>query len=172
MKKMIWAAFFIALGVILPFLTGQLPTIGNALLPMHFPILICGFICGWKYGLLTGMITPLLRFLLFSMPTLPIAVCMSFELATYGAIVGFLYQKLKHQKHKIYICLFSAMLIGRLVWGLSSIVVYGIRNQCFTWQIFLTSAFLSAIPGILLQILLIPILIITLEKSGVIESYE
>lgn len=171
MKKMIQSAFFITLGLILPFLTGQIPEIGNALLPMHFPVLICGYICGWKYGLIVGLITPLFRCLIFSTPIPSIAICMSFELATYGTISGFLYQKLRNSPLKIYISLFVSMLIGRLVWGAASIIVYGFGSTRFTWQFFLTSTLFTALPGIILQIVLIPILILALEKSGVIETY-
>ncbi|MBO5486874.1 MAG: ECF transporter S component [Eubacterium sp.] len=171
MKKMIQAAFFVALGLILPFLTGQIPEVGSALLPMHLPILICGYICGWKYGLIAGFITPLLRSLLFSMPPLPTAICMAFELAAYGAVIGILYQRLKNSKFRIYLSLLAAMIIGRLVWGAASIVVYGLSSTAFTWQMFLTGALLSAIPGIILQVVLIPILVMALEKSGVIENY-
>ena len=171
MKKMIQAAFFVALGLILPFLTGQIPEVGSALLPMHLPILICGYICGWKYGLIAGFITPLLRSLLFSMPPLPTAICMAFELAAYGAVIGILYQRLKNSKFRIYLSLLASMIIGRLVWGAANIVVYGLSSTAFTWQMFLTGALLSAIPGIILQVVLIPILVMALEKSGVIENY-
>ncbi len=165
-KRLTISAVLLTLGLILPFFTGQLQTIGNKLLPMHLPILICGFVCGWKYGLLTGFITPLLRSLLFSMP-LPInAFCMAFELATYGAISGCLYEKLKGTKFKIYISLFVSMILGRIVWGIVSVIVYGISGTTFSWEIFIGGALLNAIPGILLQLLLIPLIIFTLEKSG------
>lgn len=172
MKKMVWSAFFLALGLILPFLTGQIQEIGNKLLPMHIPILICGFVCGWNYGLLIGFITPLLRSFLFSMPTPSIALGMAFELATYGAITGVLYHKLPKSKAKIYISLLVAMLAGRLAWGAASIVIYGISQTAFTWQMFIGGALLNAIPGIILQIVLIPILMLALEKSGVIGNED
>ena len=92
------AALFLALGLVLPFLTGQIPEIGGMLLPMHIPVLICGFVCGWKYGLVVGFITPLLRMMLFGMPPLATAVGMAFELATYGAVTGIVYHKLPFSK--------------------------------------------------------------------------
>lgn len=172
MKKMIQASFFVALGLILPFLTGQIPEIGSALLPMHIPILICGYICGWKYGLLAGFITPLLRSMIFSMPPMTTAICMAFELASYGAVCGILYRKLPKSRLQIYISLLVSMVIGRLVWGLASIIVYGLSGTVFSWQLFLSGALLSAIPGIILQIVLIPLIIMALEKSGAMTEHD
>lgn len=169
MKKMVLSAFFLALGLVLPFLTGQIPEIGGMLLPMHIPVLICGYVCGWKYGLLVGFITPLFRTMLFGMPPLPTAIGMAFELATYGAVTGILYNMLKSSKLRIYISLFAAMLAGRLVWGAASMVIYGVSGTAFTLQMFMAGALLNAIPGIILQIVLIPILMLALEKSGVLR---
>lgn len=168
-KKLTLSAVLLALGLILPFFTGQIQEIGNKLLPMHIPVLICGFVCGWKYGMLVGFITPLLRSLLFSMPAPTNAIGMAFELATYGAVVGILYSKLAKSKLRIYISLLVAMIVGRVVWGAVSIVIYGISQSAFTWQMFLGGALLNAIPGIILQIVLIPIIILALEKAGVVN---
>lgn len=169
-KKLILSAMFLALGLVLPFFTGQIREIGNKLLPMHIPVLLCGFVCGPQYGLLVGFITPLLRSLLFSMPPLPRAIGMAFELATYGAVTGLLYQKLPKSKARIYISLLIAMVAGRLVWGIVSILIYGIEGSAFTWQMFAGGAFLNAIPGIVVQIILIPVLMLALEKAGYQES--
>lgn len=171
-KRTVVSALSLALGFVLPFLTGQIPEIGNALLPMHIPVLICGFICGWPYGLLVGFITPLLRSFLFGMPTLPSALAMGFELATYGAMTGLLYELLRRTKWRTYISLLGAMIAGRLVWGVTSFVIYGIQQSAFTWQIFVNAALLTAIPGIILQLVLIPIIILALEKAGVMKVNE
>jgi thiamine transporter ThiT len=81
---------FVALGLILPFFTGQIPKVGSMMLPMHIPVLLCGLICGWKYGLMAGAVLPLLRSALFGMPPLfPTAAAMAFELAAYGFLSGF-----------------------------------------------------------------------------------
>lgn len=169
-KKLTLAALFLALGLILPFFTGQIQEIGNKLLPMHLPVMLCGMICGWKYGLLIGFLTPLLRSFLFSMPIFSNAVGMAFELAIYGAIIGILYAKLKHMKFRIYISLLVAMISGRIVWGIASVMIHGITHSAFTWQMFLGGALLNAIPGIILQLLLIPILMLAFEKSGVFRN--
>lgn len=169
MTRLTLAGFFLALGLVLPFFTGQIPEIGSALLPMHIPVIICGFICGWKYGLLVGFLSPLLRNLLFAMPPINVALAMAFELAAYGAVTGILYQKLPKSKLKIYLSLLPAMVAGRLIWGAVSIVIYGLGDTPFTWQMFIAGALLNAIPGIILQIVLIPLLMIALEKSGAIN---
>lgn len=171
-KKLVWAAVFLALGLILPFFTGQIPEIGNKLLPMHIPVLLCGFVCGWKYGLLVGFITPLFRSLLFGMPPLLTACGMAFELAAYGMITGILYNRLGKSKTRIYISLITAMIMGRIVWGLVSLVLYGISNAAFTWQIFMANSFLNAIPGIILQLVAVPMIILAFEKTGVVNINE
>ena len=168
MKSMVLAALFLALGLLMPFLTMQIREIGNMLLPMHVPVLICGFVCGWKYGLLVGFITPLLRSVIFGMPLMfPSAVSMAFELATYGAIVGILYYALRNSKLRIYISLLVAMLAGRSVWGAVMMIISCINKSVFSRQMFVSGALLNAIPGIILQIVLIPILVFALERSGV-----
>lgn len=169
---MILAAFFLALGLLMPFLTGQIREIGNKLLPMHIPVLICGFVCGWQYGLLVGFITPLLRSMLFGMPLPVVAIGMAFELAVYGTMTGILYYRLKKTKFAIYISLFVAMIIGRLVWGIISVLIYGIQGNTFTWSMFIGGALLNAIPGIVLQIVLIPVLIMALGRTGVMRTDE
>ena len=171
-KTMTQAALFLALGLVLPFLTGQIPEIGSALLPMHIPVLICGYICGWKYGLLVGFITPLLRSALFGMPPIMTAAAMAFELAAYGTMTGILYRRLQNFKGRIYISLICSMIIVRIVWGAASIAIYGLSDAAFTWEIFLAGALQSAVPGIILQIVLIPLLMLALEKSGALKNHD
>jgi len=163
--KMVLAALFLALAMVLPFLTGQIPQIGNMLCPMHIPVLLCGFFCGPVYGLIIGLIAPLLRFLLFGMPPLiPVGAAMSFELAAYGFVSGLLYQLLPKKKAYIYVALLAAMIIGRLVWGAAELVLMGLGKIRFGWKAFLSGALVNAIPGIIIQIVLIPILVIALRK--------
>lgn len=167
--KLTFSGFFLALSLVLPFLTGQIPEIGSALLPMHIPILICGFICGWKYGLLVGFTAPLLRNLLFAMPPMTTAIPMAFELAAYGAVTGILYHKLPKSKSAIYFNLLLAMIAGRAIWGAVSLIICGLGGTPFTWQMFIGGALLNALPGIILQIVLIPLLMMALEKTGVMN---
>lgn len=167
---MVLAALFIALGIEMPFLVGQIPEIGNKLLPMHIPILICGFVCGWRYGLIVGFVTPLLRSMMFGMPAMmPTAAAMAFELAVYGACTGLLYEKLPKKDASVYISLIGAMIAGRLVWGMVSVLLYGVIGKGFSVQIFIANGFLNAIPGIILQLVLIPVIVIALRRAKVMR---
>lgn len=163
--KLILSALFLALCYTLPFLTGQLQQLGNMLTPMHFPVLLCGFICGWSWGLAVGLVAPLLRALTIGMPLLfPHAVAMAFELGTYGAIAGLTYAVLPRKKLLLYPALLAAMLAGRLVYGGAMLLILGLGEGGYTWGAFLSAAVLRALPGILLQLLLIPPLVLLLER--------
>lgn len=171
-RKLVLSALFMALGIVLPFLTGQIKQVGNMLLPMHIPVLLCGFICGWQYGLAVGMATPLLRSVMFGMPPImPTGAAMAVELAVYGLTTGLLYGRLNKKVSGIYVSLLGAMIAGRAAWGLVSIGLYGITGGAFSMQIFLTSALLNAIPGIVLQLILIPVIIAALKKAGMMNEY-
>ena len=162
---MVLSAMFLALALILPFLTGQIQQIGHALCPMHLPVILCGFFCGPWYAFMIGFIAPLLRFLLFGMPPIiPSGVAMCFELSAYGVLSGLLYQALPKKKSSIYIALIGAMIGGRIVWGVARVLLYGVSKSEFGWAAFMSGAFLDAIPGIIVQIVLIPIIVMALEK--------
>ena len=166
-RKLTYAALFLALAIVLPFLTGQIPEIGSMLCPMHIPVLLCGFLCGWPWGLAVGFIAPLLRSVLFGAPPMvPGAVAMAFELAVYGAIAGLLYRLLPKKKWSIYASLIIAMIAGRVVWGIVRLILAGLSGKGFTWAAFLAGAFTNAVPGIILQIVLIPVLVMVLERAG------
>ncbi len=170
-KKLVISALFMALGIVLPFLTGQIQQIGNMLLPMHIPVLLCGFLCGWQYGLAVGFITPLLRSTLFGMPPLmPTAAAMAVELAVYGLVTGLLYGKLPKKTPYLYVSLLGAMIAGRIAWGIVSIPLYGMAGKGFSAQIFLSGALLNAIPGIVLQIVLIPVIMMALTRAGFLRD--
>ena len=171
-KKLTLSAMFLAIGQILPFVTGQIPQIGQMLCPMHFPILLCGFFCGWKYGMLVGFICPLLRSVLFGMPVMfPNAVAMAFELMTYGFISGLLSEKLGTEKlGRIYFILIISMIAGRIVWGIAQVVLLGLSGSKFTFSAFIAGALTKAIPGIILQLLIIPFLVKTLNKKKTSEA--
>ena len=165
-KKMIWAAMFLAIAYVLPFFTGQIPQIGAMLCPMHIPVLLCGFICGWPWGLVVGFIAPLLRSMTLGMPPMfPKAVCMAFELATYGTVAGILYKVFPKKKGYIYGALIGAMIIGRVVWGIVMAICMGVSGNPFGFSAFLAGAVTNAIPGIIVQIVVIPVLVMVLEKE-------
>ena len=129
-RNVVLAALFLALAFVLPMVTGHLPQVGNMLCPMHFPILLCGFVLGGPWGLAVGFAAPLLRSALFGMPPMfPIAISMAFELAAYGAVSGWL----------------------------------------FPFSAFLSGALFTAVPGIIAQLVLIPLIITALQKAKVLE---
>ena len=170
-KNLVLAAMCMAAGLALPFLTGQIPQIGNMLQPMHLPVLLCGLICGWQYGAAVGFVLPLLRYAVFGMPPLfPIGVSMAFELAAYGLIAGFLYHHSRWQCIvSLYRSLLAAMVGGRIVWGVVRALLTGTAGEAFTWQMFMAGAFFTAIPGIILQLVFIPALMVALDRTGMVH---
>ncbi len=166
LRNIAFAGMFLALAYVLPFFTGQIQEIGSMLCPMHIPVLLCGFICGAPWGLVVGFIAPLLRSLTLGMPTLfPKAIAMAFELATYGLMTGVMYRVFPKKKGYIYCALIVAMLVGRLVWGLVQFTFVGLDVTEFTFAAFWGGAVVNAIPGIILQIVIVPVVVMLFEKA-------
>ncbi|MCM1125973.1 MAG: ECF transporter S component [Lachnospiraceae bacterium] len=166
-KKLVYASICLALCLVLPFLTGQMQQLGNALCPMHIPVLLCGFLCGAYYAAAVGAVAPLLRFALFGMPPIfPIGTAMCFELLAYGLIAGILYKRLPQKTINIYVSLLGAMLGGRLVWGIVRFAMALFFHVEFSLSMFVAGAFVTAVPGIICHIVLIPIIVMALEKAG------
>ena len=159
------SAMLLAIGFVLPFLTGQIPEVGSMLLPLHLPALICGFVCGWPWGLAVGFVLPILRSLLFGMPPMiPTALCMAFEMAAYGAAAGVLFKRCN-----VYVSLIGAMVIGRIVWGVASWAVYGLlMSSPFTIAAFWLGGFANAWPGMALQLVLVPLIVLALKRAKLI----
>lgn len=170
LHTLVLAAMFFALGLTLPFLTGQIKQIGNMLLPMHFPVMLCGLICGPWYGLAVGLTLPVIRSLLFTMPVMyPTALAMSAELATYGLVVGLLFLRTGRKSTlSLYRALIGAMVCGRVVWGIVSAALIGVGGSRFTFGAFFAGAVLNALPGILLQLILIPAVMLLLDKTRLV----
>jgi len=169
--NVVLSAMFLSIGFVLPIFTSQIKEIGDTLLPMHIPVMLCGLICGAKYGLFVGLLLPLLRSLVFGMPPIyPNAIWIAIELATYGLVIGFLYYRMKNKSLKgIYISLISAMLSGRIVWGISKAVLLGIGDKTFTISMFIAGGFIDAIPGIILQLVIIPSIMTILNKRRMLK---
>lgn len=166
------SGMFIAIGIILPFFTGQIQTIGEMLLPMHIPVLLCGLICGWQYGAAVGVMLPILRSLMFGMPAIyPNALAMAVELLTYGLIVGLIYGLIRRTTvWAVYISLLPAMLLGRAVWGGMQVLLLGLGDGGFTTEMFIAGAITKAIPGILLQLILIPSLMTLINHTALVNA--
>ncbi len=168
LARLLYSSMFMALGLLLPFLTAQIPQVGKALLPMHLPIFICGFVCGPSWGLLVGVVTPLLRSFIFSIPVLmPTAVAMAFELGTYGFVAGLLYKKLGKNIFMNYITLITSMVCGRIVWGAVTFVLIfiGKAQGEIALSVIWTNTVLNGVSGIILQLVVIPPIVNVLKKN-------
>ena len=164
-KRLVLSGMFLALCMVLPFLTGQIPKIGSALSQMHIPVLICGFACGGVYGAAVGFIAPFLRNLMFGMPPILTAVAMAVEMAVYGLVAGLLYKKLQKTVLNLYLSLAAAMLLGRIAWGITRFVIAGLAGTEFSFAMFLSGAFVQAVPGIICHIVLVPLVVLALKKA-------
>ena len=170
-NTMTLAAMFLGIGFVLPMFTSQIKEVGDTHLPMHIPVMLCGLICGRKYGLFVGLILPLLRGFIFGMPPLyPNAVWMAIELATYGFVIGFIYFRISHKNpSSVYISLIAAMILGRIAWGISKAVLMGLNGKVFTVSMFIAGGFIDAVPGIILQLVLIPLVMAMLNKRRALK---
>ena len=168
-RDMILAALCLAIAMVLPFLTGQIQTIGNMLSPMHIPVFLCAYICGWKWAAAVGFVAPFIRYAAFGMPPLmPVGVGMAFEMLTYGLVAGLLYKILPKKTVNIYVSLIISMIAGRIVWGIARLVIAGVVADAFTWQMFIAGALLNAVPGIVVQLTLIPTIMVALNRTGLV----
>lgn len=163
---MAYSAACLALALVLPFLTAQIPQVASALCPMHIPVLLCGFIVGWPWGAAVGFAAPLLRSMLFGMPVMyPGAVSMAFELAAYGFVSGIMYRSLTKKTLNIYVSLLTAMVCGRVVWGIARYIMAGLSGSNFPMSAFIAGAVTNAVPGIILHIVLIPVLVLAMQRA-------
>ena len=170
-KRMALSSVLLAIGLVLPLLTMQIKEIGDTLLPMHLPVLLCGFLCGAYYGGAVGLILPFLRSIIFGLPPIfPNAVWLAAELMTYGLLAGFVFSRTRKNMGGIYVSLIAAMLGGRIVWGATKAALLGVGEGGFTVAAFLAGGFVDAIPGIALQLVLIPLLVRAVRSKSVDES--
>lgn len=164
-KNLVGTGLCMAMGLLLPQLFHAIGA-GPVFLPMHIPVILCGLCFGWQYGLICGVVTPLMSSVLTGMPPIfPVGLTMMFELAAYGALAGLLYRKINLN---VYVALIVSMLGGRVVSGIASTIFYGIAGKEYGFQLFLVGALVTALPGIILQIVIIPLMVIALEKSRVV----
>lgn len=169
--RLVLSALFVALGVVLPRLAMLVPKGGSILLPMHIPVLLCGFICGAKYGLLSGLVTPFVAHLFNGMPPLyPTAISMACELAAYGFVSGMVYRAINaklptlHQLVRVLIALVVAMLAGRVVMAVANVVLLSVKGNSYTFSAFISGAFVTALPGIIVQLIVIPLIVSAMSK--------
>ncbi len=174
LKKIILSGIFLCFCILLPFLTGQIPQLGSIISPMHIPVFVCGAVCGWPYGAVIGFIAPLLRSVLTGgfPPMFPTAVAMAFELFAYGAFIAVLSQIFAHKKYGVYTSLIISMILGRIVWGIVMLLLTTASGSEFTFSIFIASAFINGIPGMVVHIIVVPIIISIIEKTGMANEYN
>lgn len=168
-RKIVLASLFIAMGIVLPVIIHFVPDGGKILLPMHIPVILCGLCLGGKYGALCGTLTPLLSSLFTGMPSTAILPAMMCELTLYGFICGLLIMKIssKHLIVRIYGAMIPAMICGRLAAGIINTYILGSGSQSL-WAYLITS-FTTGAPGIILQLVLIPILVVILARASIID---
>ena len=169
-RRLVMAALCTALGVVLPLTVHAIPHGGQILLPMHLPVLLCGLTCGGPAGLLCGLLTPLLSHFLTGMPPGPVLPGMLCELAAYGLLSGVL-DRLVHTGHRtadLSLRLIAAMLLGRVVYGTLNALVFSPGQYSFS--AFVAGAFVTALPGILIQLAVLPPLVLLLERARILPA--
>ena len=167
-KKMTLSALMLALALVLPFLTAQIQSIGKMLLPMHLPVLLAAYVVGGPWAMLVGAVAPLLRHLIWGMPPLVNAIGMTAELAAYGLVAGVVYHKSGKTNKDVFVSVIIAMVAGRIVWGIVNFAVQSALGNPFTLKMFMAAALFNAIPGIILQLVAIPLLVAALKKYRLI----
>jgi len=167
-RNIVFAGLCIALCIVLPMAFHMFPNGGSVFCPMHIPVLICGLVCGWQYGLLCGIVGPLLSSLLTGMPPAPMLPSMMCELAVYGVVTALL-MKAVHTKNTwadLYISLVGAMLAGRVVAGIVKALIFA-RGE-MTMSIWFTTHFVTALPGIAVHLVFIPAIVAALIKAKIL----
>lgn len=168
-KKMTLSSVCIALCVVLPVAFHAIPDGGSIFLPMHIPVLICGMLCDWPYGLACGLMGPLLSSLITGMPPAPVLPAMMVECGTYGAVSGLMLKVVRSGKTYVdlYAALVVAMIAGRVVSGIAKALIFSPGMAVSAW---VTASFVTALPGILVQLVFLPSVVAILMKAKVIPQ--
>ncbi len=168
-KRMVYTAVCAALCVVLPMAFHAVQNAGQVFLPMHIPVLLCGLICGWPFGLVCGCLGPFLSSLLTGMPPAAMLPSMMVECAAYGCVTG-LMMRFVHTKSTLcdlYISMITAMVLGRVLSGLAKCLIFAPGTPPFAW---VTTSLVAGIPGICIQLVLIPLVVITLMKAKLLPK--
>lgn len=169
-KKIMVAAICATLCVVLPMAFHAIPNAGSIFLPMHIPVLLCGLLCGWPFGFACGLLGPVLSFLTTGMPPAAILPSMIAELAAYGAVSGFLSAivRTKRPHTDLLVSLAGAMLIGRIFAGITKALIFSAGSYSMTAWI--TAHFVTALPGIAIQLIFLPGIILALERARLVPA--
>lgn len=169
-KKSIITAVCIALCVVLPQAFHAIPNAGSIYLPMHIPVLLCGLICGWPYGLLCGLAGPALSALITGMPPAAVLPGMMVECGVYGLTAGLLMQLVRTKRlyADLYISLVAAMLLGRVVSGAAKALIFSAGS--YSMASWVAGSFVTALPGIIIQLALLPSIVYALMRARLIPQ--
>lgn len=168
-KKLVFTAACVALCLVLPMAFHSIPNAGQVILPMHIPVLLCGLICGWPYGGVCGLVGPLLSSVLTGMPPAAMLPSMMVECAVYGFTSGLLMKYVRTGKAvtDLYISLISAMAAGRIAAGFAKAWIFTPGVSPFAW---VTTSLVSGIPGIVIQLVLMPLVVTALTRARLIPN--
>ncbi len=173
-RSIVLTALFIAIGLVLPPIIRMIPGAGVFISPMHIPVLCAGLTVGPLSGFLTGLLCPVLNYILYGMPNAATLAAMSVELPVYGLVSGALLKTLnKHFKHEtanVYISLITAMILGRIAGGFMQGVVLGTKD--YSLAIWASTYFIGTLPGIIIQLILIPAVYFALYKAGLLKANQ
>ncbi|MBQ2927323.1 MAG: ECF transporter S component [Oscillospiraceae bacterium] len=166
-RNLTLTAMCVALCVVLPIAFHSIPNAGSVMLPMHIPVLICGMICGWPNGFLCGLMGPLLSSALTGMPPVAVLPAMMVECGMYGLVSGLMlkYVHTRSTYGDLYIALVTAMLAGRVVSGIAKALIFTPGMAFSAW---ISASFVTALPGILIQLVFLPSVVFTLMKARII----
>ena len=168
-RNIAYTAICIALAILLPQINKLIPiaNIGAMIAPMHIAALLAGFLCGLPYATIAGLLMPLVAFILTGMPPIyPVGLAMMFELCAYATVTALLY---KYTKGKVFVSLIAGMLAGRVVLGIANTIIFGFAGIPYSMKLFLTSAFVTILPGIIIQLLIIPSIVFGLRKAKLLD---
>lgn len=163
-KRTVLGALCVALCVVLPIAFHAIPNAGSIFLPMHIPVLLCGLVCGWPYGFICGLMGPMLSSLLTGMPPAAMLPSMMVECGVYGMVSGIVLKTVRTGRTTadLYIALIGAMLAGRVVAGIAKALIF---TPGITMSAWIAGSFVTALPGILVQLIAIPLLVGILMKT-------
>ena len=168
-KKIVFTAVCVALCVVLPMAFHSVQNAGTIFLPMHIPVLLCGLMCGWPFGFVCGLMGPALSCLLTSMPPAAMLPSMMVECAAYGCVTGLMmcWVHTKHPVADLYISMVTAMIVGRVLSGLAKSLIFSPGTAPFAW---VTTSLVAGIPGIIIQLLLIPLVVFSLTRAKLLPQ--
>lgn len=179
LAKMLIMAILLAVGMVLPFLVGQVQLLGQAISPLHIPVFICGLTCGWPWGAALGVLLPILRSVIFGMPPMmPTGLCMAFEMCAYGLLTGMLYpafrKMIRSKKFGHLPAMLAAMLIamvaGRLVGGAAKAIILGLNGNSYSFDAFIAAYFVGTSVGAVVHLIVVPAIVAALERAKLSPS--